>query len=349
MSQSYHTPNEEPCPSCGVLLEVGGEPFLATVRCPQCLQEVRVRHASGDYRLLEVLGQGGSGRVFRARKNGNDTDVALKVLEKESGNYEENLLLLRNEAACGRSVEHPHVVKILGLEEDEEGARLEMELMDGGSLHDLIVSGERVSEERLLWMGLEILKALEAIHASGLVHRDLKPANILFNAEGVSKLGDFGLARGREAQSLIQTHLLATPDYVAPEILEGSSGDLRSEFYSLGGCLYHAMAGRPPYETEGLELSDLRMIKVKPVRPDHSVIKNQQTRELIERMLAPDPKHRFQTCEDVERQFLIALKFLRSSGGVWRSANRKNRGRLRNPRAQGIFDFLFGWMNRNQT
>jgi len=347
MSQSSEPLNEEPCPNCGVMLEVGGESFLATVRCPQCRQEVRVRHAAGAYRLLEVLGQGGSGRVYRARREGDSSDVALKILEKGSGDYEENLQLLRNEAACGASVNHPHVVTILGLEEDDEGARLVMELMEGGSLHEQIVSGERIAEERLLWIGLEILKALEAIHASGLVHRDLKPANILFSREGVAKLGDFGLARGREAIPVRQSHLFATPDYVAPEILEGSPGDLRSEFYSLGGCLYHAMTGKAPHVTEGLDLPDLVKVKSTKVRPDRAVTGNPITRELIGRMLDPDPGLRFQTCSDLELQFMSALKFLGSARGSWRSGNSRYRNGGGNSRSGEILRFLSRWMKNH--
>jgi serine/threonine protein kinase len=294
---------------------------------------------------MEVLGQGGAGRVFRARREGDAEDVALKVLERGSDDFEENVQLLRNEADCARLVDHPNVVKILDLEEDEEGARLVMELMEGGSLHDQIVSDSKISEVRVLWMGMEILKALEAVSVSGLVHCDLKPANILFSAEGISKLGDFGLARSKDAVSLHQAHLLATPDYVAPEILEGSTGDLRSEFYSLGGCLYHAVEGKPPYETEGLELSDLRKIKAQQVRMDRKTPVKQETRELIERMMAPDPDRRFQSCAELELKLLAALKSVGTPEGLWRNGKRR-RGRRNGNAQSGVFRLLFGWMSR---
>ena len=345
MSQPSPSRSQEPCPSCGVSLEVGGESFFATVRCPQCHDEVIVRRMAGPYFLVEVLGQGGSGKVFRARREG-EADVALKVLDKESEDYHENLRLLRNEANCGRAVDHPNVVKVLDLEEDDEGARLIMELMEGGSLHDRIVSGDKIPERLVLQLGVEILKALEAIQELGMSHRDLKPANILFSAEGVAKLGDFGLARGHEAIPVSQSHLFATPDYVAPEILGGFQGDLRSEFYSLGGCLYHALAGKPPYDTEGLALSELQRIKATQVRMDEGTRTNQETRELIDRMMTPDPDFRFQTCADVELKLMSALKSL-GSPGLWRRGNRRSRSRNANPRSGGVLHFLFRWINRN--
>jgi len=327
--------DQEPCSSCGVILDVGPEATFLLVRCPRCHDEVRVRCRVGPYLLAGVLGQGGSGRVFRARKEGADADVALKVLEKNLPDYEEHLQLLRNEALLAGLAEHPRVVKVLSLEEDQEGARLVMELMAGGSLHDKIVSEEEFSEEEVLRIGLQILKALAWAQSKGITHRDLKPANILFTAEGGAKLGDFGLAHGSVAKPVSQSHLLATPDYVSPEMLGGFHGDFRSDLYSLGGCLFHALAGAPPYETEGLTTDELQALKAKAALLPQKVC-SERTQSLVARMMAPEPALRFQSYEELERAFLSVLE---SFDGV-----NKNR---RNKRSDGPVGSLFReWKRR---
>lgn len=310
MSHHLSTHGREPCPSCGVVLDVGPEALFALVRCPRCLDEVRVRCRLGPYQLNGVLGEGGSGRVFRARKwdeREGGTDVALKVLEKSIPAYKEHLLLLRNEALSARLAEHPRVVRVMGLEESGEGAWLEMELMDGGSLHDKIVSESPFLEEEVLRIGLQILKALASAQTKGITHRDLKPANILFTMEGGAKLGDFGLARSSAAKPVAQSHLLATPDYVSPEMLAGFHGDFHSDLYSLGGCLFHALAGTPPYGTEGLDLPALQALKAKAATlPKKSC--SVRTRSLVARMMAPVPALRFHSYEELERELLAILE-----------------------------------------
>lgn len=296
---------------CGVILDVQMEALFARVLCPSCHAEVRVRQRVGSYLLVDVLGQGGSSSVFRARKEGADGDVALKVLEKNHSDYEENVQLLRNEAHLATLAAHPRVVKVHALVENDEGALLEMELMHGGSLHDKIVSEGRLSEQSVLMIGLQILKALASAQKVGITHGDLKPANILLTAEGGAKLGDFGLAHGRATKKMADSHLLATPDYVSPEVLGGSHGNLQSDLYSLGGCLFHALAGVPPYKTEGLSTAELQRLKARAILLPQKVCSN-ETRSLVARMMALDPARRFHSCEKIEEAFLSVLKTLDS-------------------------------------
>ncbi|GEM_PF-571841 len=314
---------EEACPSCRLLLDLTDERLFATVKCPGCNSVFRVKTKIGTYELLEIIGHGGSSRVFRARRDQKTSEedslpeVALKVLEADQKDYEENLIFLRHEAKFGGLIQHPRVVKVFRLEEDADGARLEMELMEGGSLHDLMISKGTIDEQQLLEIGLEILKALAAAYAKGIVHRDLKPANILFNASGGAKLGDFGLARHLDAigedepEPEIEQHLMATPDYVAPEILAGEAGDLRSDIYGLGGSLYHAFTGTSPYLTDGKSLDELRLLKLKPARlfPSKHKLRS-ETASLINQMLDPDPEKRFSSYADLEEAFRSTLDCL---------------------------------------
>jgi len=323
MSQSQPPEDAEPCPECGVMLMVEGAPLFTKVRCPGCGAEVRIRRKSGVYLLLGVLGQGGSGRVFRAREEGEGQDVALKVLEKGMPDFDGHLELLRNEAASAGMVSHSRIVKVLGIERDGEGARLVMELMEGGSLHDFIGDRGKIGEEHALRIVLEALKGLSAAHAKGIIHRDLKPANILLSASGGAKLSDFGLALSTVAMPVAEPHLLATPDYVPPEMLAGFRGDERSDIYSLGGCLFHALTGAPPYATDGLSIQELRLLKARPVSfPDGSV--SPEVRRLVARMLDPDPSRRFRSLAEVEAAILAAL----DPGAGWVASRTGLLGRL---------------------
>ncbi len=325
MSQTLPRRNEEPCSSCGLLLDVEDSPLLALVKCPRCRSEVRVHTRFGSYELLDVLGEGGSSRVFRARpvlqeqNKPSFSEVALKVLEKERPEYAENLLLFRNEAKYAALIQHPRVVKVMGLEEENEGACLAMEIMTGGSLHDRIASEEKLDEQWIMETGLEILKALASAYAKGIIHRDLKPANILFTASGGGKLADFGLAQdlsmqGEDTFFSMEQHLMATPDYVAPEVLGGAAGDCRSDLYGLGGCLYHAFTGEPPYRTEGKSLEELLELKRHPLQLSARKWKIlPETASLVKRMLAPDPEDRFASYDELEKAFLHVLDRLERS------------------------------------
>lgn len=324
MSPSDPSNPTEPCPVCGRVLEVGGMPLFHRVRCPACRTEIHVRARSGRHILLDVLGEGGSGRVFLA-KEGESPEIALKVLEKNNTDYGDHLSLLRNEASSAALVDHPRIVRVFLIEEDEEGARLGMEWMKGGSLHDLIVEKGSLGEEEALRIILQVLKGLSATHALGIIHRDLKPANILLTESGGAKLGDFGLALSTRSKPVAQEQLLATPDYVAPEMLAGFRGDFSSDLYSLGGCLHHALFGTPPYPTEGVSVERLREMKAARVRFPKDRCRRETT-ALLERLLDPDPSRRFHSSEELERALLDSIHRLgggsssstRDGGPFWR-------------------------------
>ena len=315
MSHITSSEQVEPCQECGQILDVGELTRFDLVKCPRCFCKVRVRRQVGRYDLLGVLGEGGSSMVFRARiPDGSGGDIALKVLERKTPGYEESLVHLRNEVEFAGQVDHPKVVKVIDFEETTEGAWLVMELMEGGSLHDLINSRENFGEERMLETGLEILKALSAAYSKAIIHRDLKPANILFTTSGSAKLADFGLACHVSSKSALRGDIMATPDYVAPEIISGKAWDFRSDLYGLGGCLYHAITGRPPHKTEGECLQQLRVIKRHVVTLSFKDWKlHPQTATLINRMLLPDPENRFSSYNELEEHFLSALESVQAT------------------------------------
>ena len=340
MSQPIPSRMEEECPYCGVLLDVGSEPLFSVVRCPNCRSEVRIRKEFGQFLLLDVLGQGGSGRVFRSSSPELQYEVALKVLEKRHVDFEENILLLRNEATCARLIDHPRIVKVIAYEEHEEGASLALELMEGGSLHDMIDAHQLLGEEQVLTIGLGIVKALEAALSKGIVHRDIKPANILFDSEGRVKLGDFGLARTNNSEAVPEMHLHATPDYVAPEILRDRLGDHCSDIYSLGGCIYHVVIGEPPYtKTDGRSLDELLLLKAQPVMITRKGI-SPSLQKLIKRMMDPDPLKRFSSYAELEQAIISSLEV------IGRTSLGSHLGRKRRRKEPSVFQKFLSWIKK---
>lgn len=316
MSQPNPIQYEEPCPSCSLLLNVTEERLFTLVKCPTCSSVFRLKTKFGNYEFLDVLGRGGCGRVLKARLLDTNEEIALKVLERSHLDYNESLHFLHNEAEFAKIVKDQSIVRVLRLEEDERGARLEMELMRGGSLHDLICSGGKIDEKELLKIGFQIGHALSVAFDKGIIHRDIKPANILFNQAREAKLADFGLARSITPGSTvtpieIEPHIMATPDYVSVEILAGHAGDFRSDIYALGGSLYHGVTGRPPFVTDGLLAAELISIKQNfPPMSSTTEDLHSATTALINRMLDPDPQRRFSSYNELKIAFEVALNHL---------------------------------------
>jgi serine/threonine protein kinase len=178
-----------------------------------------------------------------------------------------------------------------------------MELIDHGSLDDLMEAHGRLPEHQLLDVGIQIARGLRAAHRKGLIHRDVKPANILFVDEQAAKIGDFGLAAfaAQQSQRTEGDHVIwGTPPYVAPERLYNQPEDIRSDVYSLGTTLFHAVAGKPPIDSNTTSATELRELKQHPaqlraIAPDVSA----PTARVLQRMIAPDPKQRFAFYDDL--------------------------------------------------
>src|SRR5205085_4418622 len=189
---------------------------------------------------------------------------------------------------------HPNVIQVFSSGTDHEKFYLVMELVDRGSLDDLIEEQKRLPEELVLEAGIQVAKGLRAACAKGLIHRDVKPANILFADDHTAKIGDFGLAGAAAEGAETRGEIWGTPYYVAPERLNNEPEDFRSDIYSLGGTLFHAIAGRAPIEGETNSAVTLRKLKTQPlnlkmVAPDVS----EPTARVLNRMIEPDKEKRF--------------------------------------------------------
>src|SRR3954453_10746733 len=290
----------ETCPSCGTAFDVTEADPLSRVPCPNCGEKVRVQRAFNNFELVETLGIGGMGTVYKARDIQLDRLVALKLLRKDLGEEVDYATRLQQEARVAASVNHPNVVQVFSSGQDHGQFYLVMELVDHGSLDDLIEQKKKLPEELVLEAGIQVAKGLRAAHGKGLIHRDVKPANILFADEHTAKIGDFGLAGVAAETAETRGEIWGTPYYVAPERLDNKPEDLRSDIYSLGGTLFHAIAGRAPIEGETNSAIELRKLKTQPLDLRSVVPEvSEPTAHVLNRMIAPDPANRFASYDEL--------------------------------------------------
>ena len=284
----------EICPICDTLMDVTDHAPLAEVRCPTCGQPLQAHRQFNNFRLIALLGEGGMGSVFKAVDRNLNRNVALKILKKECSANEGERAKLEEEARITASISHPHVVKVFSFGEDHGQFYLAMELAEKGSLDDLMGIQQCLAEIQVLQVGIQIAEGLDAALEHNLIHRDIKPGNILFSDPHTAKLVDFGLAIVMDEAAHARGEVWGTPYYIAPEKLDNQPEDFRSDIYSLGGTLFHALAGRPPYEAERASTVALKQLMSQPVSlqafaPEVS----SETAYVINRMLAKNPDQRY--------------------------------------------------------
>jgi eukaryotic-like serine/threonine-protein kinase len=217
------------------------------------------------YALLDRIGSGGAGVVWRAHDQLLDRTVAVKLLHSDLASDPATTERFRAEAAAAAKLTHPHAVIVydIGRDAEDGGDYLVMELVEGATLAHLFDEGP-LPPGVVAALGHQIGRALGAAHARGLVHRDVKPANILVTADGVAKVADFGIARALgDATSRLTTtgHVMGTARYLAPEQLRDQTIDARADVYALGLVLHQALTGRQPFgEGTAIEVASRRLV-----------------------------------------------------------------------------------------
>ena len=210
--------------------------------------EKRLRRALGDdYELLQLLGTGGFGRVYRVRDLHLEREVALKVLNPSLTQDPEVVERFRREAQLAARLSHPNIVNIFDIAGRSGLLWYTMELVNGPSLAQLVEREGPLSVNRTLRLLREALSALAHAHGSGLVHRDIKPENMLIAPDGSIQITDFGLALALRGKFGGATSQSGTPQFASPEQLLGERVDQRSDLYSLAAVAYFALLGAPPF------------------------------------------------------------------------------------------------------
>jgi serine/threonine-protein kinase len=240
--------------------------------------------------IIELIGAGGMGAVYKARQTGLDRTVALKILPEEFGYDNKFALRFTREARTLAKLSHPNIVSVYEFGKVEDTYYFLMEYVDGSTLREVVKAGQLAPEHSLAIVPL-LCNALQYAHDKGIVHRDIKPENILLATDGSVKIADFGLSRilGNETQQemLTGTHqIIGTPRYMAPEQLEGSRGvDHRADIYSLGVVFYEMLTGELPI---GRFAAPSTKVKI-DVRLD----------EVVLRTLEKEPQRRYQHASQI--------------------------------------------------
>jgi len=255
----------------------------------------------GNYELERELGQGGMGSVYLARDTGLNRKVALKILRSDLSEDPAFAQKFLDEVEVTASLAHPNIIRVYTLGEQDGRLYLVMEHLDQPSLEQKMDQFGKILEQDVLEIGIGIASALQFAHEqTGMIHRDIKPGNILFGRGNIPKLADFGLAAGARSALGQQDEIWGTPYYVSPERLNREEEDVRSDIYSLGATLYHALAGRAPFEAETAEEVARRHLFDRPpslrsLCPEA----NEQTVLTIDRCLQKKASQRWLQYEDL--------------------------------------------------
>lgn len=282
------------CPKCGAMLDVDGLPAFTQVQCPTCEFEFQVPARFGSFMLLQLLGAGGMGGVYRARDEGLNREVAIKVMLKSLGDDPQFVETFQREAQAAARLNHPHIAQIYSFGQVHGQPFIVMELVSGGSLDKMMAAQGPMDPASVIHIGAQIADGLREAADAGLVHGDVKPENILFDNDKNAKLVDFGLAA---LQGGPGNDVWGTPFYIAPEKVRRQKSDFRSDIYSLGATLYHAIAGVPPFDGPDATA----VVKARfdgPPKTLKEVRGNAipaEVDEMISRMLEVEPQTRFPT------------------------------------------------------
>ncbi len=277
----------------------------------------------GRYRLTHRLGRGGMAEVFAAEDVRLGRTVAVKLLRADLAEDPVSKARFTREAQSVAGLNHHAIVAVYDSGEDLVAGRpvpyIVMELVEGRTIRDLLLSAEAPGPEQALIIVSGVLEALAYSHQHGIVHRDIKPANVIITHGGAVKVMDFGIARALHgAQStMTQTGMvMGTPQYLSPEQALGKAVDHRSDLYATGCLLYELLALRPPFTGEtplSVVYQHVQDVPVPPSDVTHSV--PPELDGLVMRSLAKDPDDRFQSAEEMRALIQYGLQMLQQQGG----------------------------------
>ena len=239
------------CKECATALPSPAKPQISVTRTIELPADELARGTlfAGRYEIIEELGAGGMGRVYRAFDKKIDEEVALKLLKPAIAADKRIVERFRNELKIARKIRHANVCGMFDLGEEGETLFISMEYVRGEDLSSLIRRTEKLTAGKAVLIARQVAEGLGEAHKLGVVHRDLKPGNIMIDKEGNAKIMDFGIARSLHSGGITaEGGIIGTPEYMSPEQVEGKEADQRSDLYSLGIILYEMVTGRAPFE-----------------------------------------------------------------------------------------------------
>jgi serine/threonine protein kinase len=256
---------------------------------------------AGRYRIIEELGKGGMGKLYKAFDLKLQEEVALKIIKAEIASDKETIDRFGNELKLARKISHKNVGRMYELMEDEGTRYITMEYIAGQDLKDVIRQSGRLTVETALSIAKQVGEGLAEAHRLGIIHRDLKPGNILIDKEGTAKIMDFGIARSLRADGItVEGQFVGTLGYTSPEQVEGREIDTRSDIFAFGCVLYEMLTGKGAFIRETAAQTITAILHEDPPPVSESGIDIPEgLQRIISRCLEKDPELRFPSMNDV--------------------------------------------------
>ena len=287
----------------------------------------------GHYDIVEELGRGGMGVVYKGYESSLGRYVAIKVLSAQMAHDKVFVERFLREARAMATLNDSHIIQVYFIGQDDQQTFFVMEYIDGESLSTCLKREVRLTVPDALKVLLHASQGLEVAHGQGVIHRDIKPGNIMITSRGQVKVADFGIALANQDVSAKLTNtgaFVGTPGYLSPEVCMGKPVDQRSDIFALGIVLFECVTGNMPFHDDSplklmLDVVQAPTPDVRALNPDV----DEETKRILDKMLAKDPAERYQSCEDLNAD-LKAHPLLRNGGQLsfrpapWAGANSSN-------------------------
>jgi serine/threonine protein kinase len=294
--------NENPsdskfCKECGKQLIETAEPDISFTKTLETPKEELTRGNlfAERYEIIEELGRGGMGMVYRAEDRKVNEEIALKLIKPEIASDAKTILRFKNELRLARKIRHKNICHMFDMGEWEGAYFITMEYISGEDLKSFIRRSRQLSIPAAISIAEEVCEGLKEAHGVGVIHRDLKSANIMIDRDGNSRIMDFGIARSLEAKG-ITGHgvMIGTPEYMSPEQAEGRTVNENSDLYSLGVILFEMVTGQLPFEGDSpLSIAIKQISKAPPNPKEINPHISDSLRLLILKCLEKDPQKRY--------------------------------------------------------
>lgn len=316
---SDNTETAKFCSECGTRLYPGDKEGISqtkTLRKPK-KDQLLGKTIVGRYKIIDKLGEGGMGVVYKAKDTRLDRSVALKFLPPELTSDKEAKKRFIQEAKAAAALNHPHICTIYEIDEAEEQTFISMEYIEGQSLKDKLGSDPLAIDEAKE-IALQVAEGLEKAHKKGIVHRDIKPANIMINDEGQAKITDFGLAKLSWGADLTKpSTIIGTVAYMSPEQAKGEEVDHRTDIWSLGAMLYEMLAGERPFKKDREQALIYAILNNNPT--PLSLLRSDiptYIEQVIEKALTKKPSERYQDIQELIQDLKLSLSFPKAEKSI---------------------------------
>ncbi len=293
-----NTQDSEFCKKCGTQIRVPEEKPIPTQTLEASREELSTGSTfAGRYQIIEELGKGGMGRVYKAQDTELKEKVALKLIKPEISADKKTVERFQNELKFARKIVHKNVGRMYDLGKDKGNHFITMEYVEGQDLKGMIRQSKQLTIGTAISIAEQVSEGLAEAHRLGVIHRDLKPSNIMIDKDGNARIMDFGIARSLKDKGITGAGvMIGTPEYMSPEQVEGKDIDQRTDIYSLGVIIYEMMTGRVPFEGDTALTIAVKHKTEKPKDPkEFNAQISEDLNRLILRCLEKDKDKRFQS------------------------------------------------------